>query len=98
MSTFLSSVVPLLSLVAVPDPAPEPPPGFDQAVDRLLGWGRWAVIAAGVAGMLAVALMMILGRRNRSAAAMEALVGLPWIAGGLALASSVAVVVGVFAL
>ena len=58
---------------------------------------KWGVLVAGVIGILVCAnIMIILGRRNRSATAYEGLVGSAWILGGLALASVAAVVVGAF--
>jgi cytosine/uracil/thiamine/allantoin permease len=54
------------------------------------------VLFAGVLGILICAVMLIIGRRNRSATAYEGLVGSAWILGGLALASVAAVVVGAF--
>jgi hypothetical protein len=41
---------------------------------------------------------VIVGRRNRSATAYEGMVGSAWVLGGLALASSAALLVGVFQL
>jgi hypothetical protein len=43
-------------------------------------------------------IMIIMGRRNRSATAYEGLVGSAWILGGLALASVAAMLVGAFSL
>ncbi|WP_197040552.1 hypothetical protein [Pseudonocardia halophobica] len=64
--------------------------------DMILGWLKWGVLAAGVAGLLICAVMIIVGRRNRSATAYDGLIGSAWILGGLALASVAAVIVGAF--
>lgn len=85
-------------LLAVPNPGPEAPPGFEELVGRLLGWMKWGVLAAGILGILICALMLIIGRRNRSATAYEGLIGSAWVLGGLALASVAALLVGAFQL
>ncbi len=85
-------------LLAVPDPDPVAPPGFEDLVGRLLSWMKWGVLAAGILGILICALMLIIGRRNRSATAYEGLVGSAWVLGGLALASVAALLVGAFQL
>lgn len=83
---------------AVPDPAPIAPPGLDALAGDLLGWLKWGVLVSGVLGILVCALMIIIGRRNRSATAYEGLVGGAWVIGGLALASVAALLVGAFQL
>lgn len=83
---------------AVPDPDPKAPPGLDKLAADLLGWMKWGVGVAGVLGLLLCALMLIIGRRNRSATAYEGLVSSGWVLGGLALASVAAMIVGVFQL
>ncbi|MFC4951078.1 hypothetical protein [Pseudonocardia sp. GCM10023141] len=80
----------------VPNPAAEAPPGFADLAGELLGWLKWGVLVAGVLGILICALMLIIGRRNRSATAYEGLVGSAWVIGGLALASVAALLVGAF--
>ena len=85
-----------LQLAQVPDPAPKPPPGLDALAQELLGWLKWGVLVAGILGILVCALMLIIGRRNRSATAYEGLVGSAWVIGGLALASVAALLVGAF--
>lgn len=79
-----------------PNPPPAPPPGLAALADQILGWLKWGVLFAGVLGILVCAVMLIIGRRNRSATAYEGLVGSAWILGGLALASVAAVIVGAF--
>lgn len=81
---------------AAPDPPPAAPPGLDAFATQILGWLKWGVLVSGVVGILICAIMIIIGRRNRSATAYEGLVGSAWILGGLALASIAAVIVGAF--
>ena len=84
------------TLAQPPNPGPAVPPGLGAFADQIIGWMKWGVLVAGVLGILVCAVMIILGRRNRSATAYEGLVGSAWILGGLALASVAAVVVGAF--
>lgn len=86
----------LYLLAGAPNPPPAPPPGLDELGNQILGWLKWGVVFAGVLGILVCAVMIIIGRRNRSATAYEGLVGSAWILGGLALASVAAVIVGAF--
>ena len=86
------------TLAQPPNPGPAVPPGLGAFADQIIGWMKWGVLVAGVLGILVCAVMIILGRRNRSATAYEGLVGSAWILGGLALASVAAVVVGAFRL
>ena len=79
-----------------PNPPPAVPPGLGAFADQILGWMKWGVLVAGVLGILTCAIMIILGRRYRSATAYEGLVGSAWILAGLALASVAAVIVGAF--
>ncbi|OZM75658.1 hypothetical protein [Pseudonocardia sp. MH-G8] len=85
-------------LATPPDPPPSAPPGLDELASQLLGWLKWGVIFAGLIGILICALMLIIGRRNRSATAYEGLVGSAWVLGGLGLASVAALIVGAFQL
>ncbi len=85
-------------LLAALDPPPAAPPGLGGLATLVLGWMKWGVIVAGVVGFLVCALMVIIGRRNRSATAYEGMIGSAWILGGLALASVGAVIVGAFQL
>ncbi len=80
----------------VPNPGPTVPPGLGELADQLLGWLKWGVLVSGVLGILVCALMLIIGRRNRSATAYEGLVGSAWVLGGLAMASVAALLVGAF--
>lgn len=83
-------------LAQVPNPNPKAPPGLDALAQQLLGWLKWGVLVTGILGILVCALMLIIGRRNRSATAYEGLVGSAWVIGGLALASVAALLVGAF--
>jgi hypothetical protein len=87
--------VPAFVLVDPPNPAPTPVPGLDAVANTFLGWGKWSLIVAGVAGMFICGGMMILGRRNRSSTAVDGAAGIPWVLGGLTLGSIGAAVVGV---
>ncbi len=78
-----------------PNPAPTPIPGMDGVADMFLGWGKWALIVGGVLGLFICGGMMILGRRNRSATAVDGATGIPWVLGGLTVGAIAAGVVGV---
>jgi hypothetical protein len=80
------------------NPPPAAPPGLEGFATQVLGWMKWLVLVAGVVGLLVCALLVIVGRRNRSATAYEGMIGSAWVLGGLAMASSAAVLVGVFQL
>ena len=67
----------------VPNPTPVPIPGLGPVADTFLGWGKWTLLIGGVLGMFICAGMMILGRRNRSATAVDGASGIPWVLGGL---------------
>jgi predicted lipid-binding transport protein (Tim44 family) len=79
---------------APPNPAPAPPPGVEQAAATFIAWMKWGGLVGGVIGMIICGLMMILGRRNRSAMAVEGATGIPWILGGLTVISLSAGFVG----
>jgi hypothetical protein len=81
-----------------PDPAPQAPPGMQEVADQFIGWGKWILVVAGVLGMFISAGMMIIGRRNRSATAVDGAAGVPWVLGGLFLAAVAASIVGAVAL
>lgn len=82
-------------LAEPPNPAPVAPPGLEAVANTFLGWGKWVVLVGGVLGMFICAGMMILGRRNRSATAVDGASGIPWVLGGLTLAALGASIVGV---
>lgn len=80
----------------VPDPPPVPPPGLTTPVRTILGWTKWSTVIAGVIGLTICALMMMVGRRSRSAVAADGAAGIPWVLLGLMLASASSAIVGVF--
>jgi hypothetical protein len=71
--------------IPVPNPDPIAPPGMQGPAEMLLGWMKWVGILAGLVGFGLCALMMILGRRNRSTMAVDGASGIPWVLGGLSL-------------
>jgi len=85
-------------IAQVPDPGPTAPPGLEELAGLMLGWLKWGVLVCGIVGILICAMMVIVGRRNRSATAYEGLIGSAWVIGGLALASVAAMLVGAFQL
>ncbi len=78
-----------------PNPAPAPPPGLEAPTAMFLSWLKWGALIAGSVGFTLSAIMMIVGRRNRSSMAADGASGIPWIIGGLSVASIAAGVVGV---
>jgi len=83
-----------LLTAAIPNPVPVAPPGLGEAVNTLLGWLKWGGLVAGVAGLLVCAIMMMIGRRNRSAVAADGAAGIPWVLGGLTVIAFSAAIVG----
>lgn len=81
-------------LTAVPNPGPLAPPGMAEPADQLLGWLKWVGLVAGMVGLGMCAIMMILGRRNRSNMAVDGATGVPWVLGGLSLMSLASGLVG----
>jgi hypothetical protein len=78
----------------VPNPGPVAPPGMSGPANQLLGWLKWVGIIAGMVGLGICAIMMILGRRNRSNMAVDGATGIPWVLGGLSLMALSAGLVG----
>lgn len=72
---------------AVPNPGPSAPPGMEAVASTFIGWGKWALLVAGVLGFFVSAGMMVIGRRNRSQTAVDGVAGVPWVLAGLALTS-----------
>ncbi|QSB17453.1 hypothetical protein JQS43_19715 [Natronosporangium hydrolyticum] len=85
-------------LAQAPNPGPEAPPGMEAVANQFIGWGKWILVVAGVLGMFICGGMMIIGRRNRSATAVDGAAGVPWVLGGLFLAAVAASIVGAIAL
>lgn len=81
--------------VDAPNPAPQAPPGMESVANTFLGWGKWALLVAGVLGFFICAGMMIIGRRNRSQTAVDGATGVPWVLAGLALTTLAAGIAGV---
>ncbi len=81
-------------LAAVPNPGPLAPPGMAGPAAQLLGWLKWVGLVSGVVGLGMCAVMMILGRRNRSNMAVDGASGIPWVLGGLSLMTLSAGLVG----
>lgn len=92
MTPLLTTALDLLA--AVPNPGPVAPPGMAEPAEQLISWMKWVGIIAGVIGFGMCALMMILGRRNRSNMAVDGATGIPWVLGGLSTMSLAAGVVG----
>ncbi|MBT8226103.1 MAG: hypothetical protein HKP61_15160 [Dactylosporangium sp.] len=82
-----------LTVLAAPNPTPTAVPGMDTVANLFLGWGKWVLIVGGVLGLFICGGMMILGRRNRSATAVDGATGIPWVLGGLTLGAIAAGVV-----
>lgn len=97
MLTILLDTLPEV-LAQAPNPAPQAPPGMEAVANQFLGWGKWILVIAGVLGLFISAGMMIIGRRNRSATAVDGAAGVPWVLGGLFLAAVAASIVGAVAL
>jgi hypothetical protein len=79
---------------AVPNPGPAAPPGMAAPAEQLISWMKWVGMVAGLVGFGMCAVMMILGRRNRSNMAVDGATGIPWVLGGLSTMSLAAGVVG----
>ena len=81
-------------LAVVPNPGPVAPPGMAEPAAQLISWMKWVGIVSGLIGFGMCAIMMILGRRNRSNMAVDGATGIPWVLGGLSTLSLAAGVVG----
>lgn len=92
----MTVLVPVIAevLAIVPNPAPIAPPGMAEPAEQFIGWMKWVGIVAGIVGFGMCALMMILGRRNRSNMAVDGATGLPWVLGGLSTLTLAAGIVG----
>ena len=80
----------------VPNPNPVPVPGLVGPVTTIIGWGKWLVMILGVVGLLICGGQMAIGRRNRHSFAADGAAGIPWVLGGISLATIAAGVVTVF--
>lgn len=84
----------LLLAAAVPNPSPEAPPGLDGVATTFLGWLKWGGLLAGVVGLMVCGIMMMIGRRNRSATAVDGATGIPWVVAGLSVITLASGLVG----
>src|SRR4051794_1771886 len=68
--SLLASVVDALSTIplAIPDPDPAPPPGFEGPVGILFGWLKWGGLAIAVAGVMIIGGKMAINIRRGEAA------------------------------
>ncbi|WP_329151252.1 hypothetical protein OG275_38110 (plasmid) [Streptomyces niveus] len=64
-----------------------PPPGMETVFPQWVGWAKYAAIGAGIVGLIACGIMMMIGRRNRSHLAAEGAGGLLWTVAGLSIVS-----------
>jgi len=83
--THLASALADTLADALPNPAPTAPPGMDKPAAMLLGWLKWIGLLSGMVGLGMCAIMMIIGRRNRSSLAVDGAAGIPWVLAGLSL-------------
>ncbi len=81
-------------LTTIPNPGPIAPPGMEGPASQFIGWMKWVGIVAGLVGFGMCAIMMILGRRNRSNMAVDGATGIPWVLAGLSTLTLAAGVVG----
>jgi hypothetical protein len=90
VATFADLPIQLAEIVqanasGIPNPTPAPIPGLEKVASTFIGWLKWLLLIGGVIGLIICGLMMVLGRRNRSAYAVEGASGIPWVIGGVAL-------------
>jgi hypothetical protein len=79
---------------ALPDPGPKAPPGTELLAADWIGYFKWFALVAGMFGLIICGIMMMLGRRNRSALATDGAAGIPWVIGGLMVVSLASTAVG----
>lgn len=86
-----------VTAAGVPNPAPEAPtPQLAADMTTIIAWGKWMVMILGVVGLLICGGQMAIGRRNRHSFAADGAAGIPWVLGGISLATIAAGVVTVF--
>lgn len=71
----------------------ETPPGLGGLRSDWISWAKWLAILAGILGLIACGVMMMVGRRNRGHLAAEGASGLVWTIAGLSVVSLAAGVV-----
>lgn len=93
----LSDVVALAPMDPKPgtnwDAPPASPPGMETILPEWVGWAKYVAIGAGILGLIACGVMMMVGRRNRSHLSAEGASGLLWVLGGLSVVTLAAGVV-----
>ncbi|MGW1767188.1 hypothetical protein ACWCQL_24355 [Streptomyces sp. NPDC002073] len=98
---LLSTLNDVVSLAPLDDPVPgtdwnqppKSPPGMDTIMPKWVGWAKYFAIGAGILGIIACGILMMIGRRNRSHLAAEGANGLLWVLGGLSVVTLAAGVV-----
>ncbi|MGV9679137.1 hypothetical protein ACWDSJ_27980 [Nocardia sp. NPDC003482] len=86
-----------LAQVQVPNPPAKPLPGtIGDRLNDVLGYGKTVLFFLAVAGMFAVAGMLIIGLRGRSDTAKNALTHLPYVICGVMLTGGSAGLIQVF--
>jgi hypothetical protein len=79
--------------MTVPNPGPIAPPGTEMIVGNWIGYFKWFALVAGTLGLIICGIMMMVGRRHRSALASEGAAGVPWVIAGLVLVSLTSTIV-----
>ncbi len=75
------------------DAPPASPPGMETVMPQWIGWAKYFAIGAGILGLIACGILMMIGRRNRSHLSAEGANGLLWVLGGLSVVTLAAGVV-----
>lgn len=96
MIDFASAFDAATMLASAPNPAPTVPDGMQDPVNKIIGWGKWIVMALGVIGLLVCAGQMIMGRKNRHQMAADGATGIPWVIGGVSLIALAAPLIDAF--
>lgn len=69
-----------------PNPPPKAPPGaLGNTANSFLGILKWILIVAAVGALIWTGVQMVAGRRRRNEMAVDAVMSIPWIVGGLIL-------------
>ncbi|MHC3394702.1 hypothetical protein ACLQ2E_35375 [Streptomyces lavendulocolor] len=94
----LTDVVAAAPMAPTPKPTnwdapPASPPGMESIMPEWVGWAKFFAIGAGILGIIACGIMMMVGRRNRSHLSAEGANGLLWVLGGLSVVTLAAGVV-----
>jgi len=77
----------------LPNPAPQAPPGLDTFANTFLSWMKWGALFAGAVGLIVIAFQMTIGRRNRNQLALDAIMGIPYVFGALAIVGTAVFIV-----